>query len=154
MLGQFVRQRLMVGHCHPLCSVARYPEHRIRSIPTMGDARSDTGSSEQPRLLDHVRDAIRRKHYSDRTEEVYVLWIRKFVLLSGRRHPAEDVDFGYRQITVRDGKGAKGRVPMLPAQLVELPDALAQVSERAARVSVEIEKGRSRGPFRFRTRLV
>jgi integron integrase len=167
-----------------------------------------------------VRDAVRRLHYSPRTEETYVQWIKRFIYFSGKRHPAglgaaevtaflnylsreravaaatqnqalsallflyrevigkplpwldeldrargpkrvptvltraeverllscmraskwlmasllygsglrlreclklrvKDVDFGYRQIVVRDGKGAKDRVTMLPASLVE-----------------------------------
>ena len=41
----------------------------------------------QPRLLDHVRDRIRRKHYSIGTEETYVDWIRRFVLHHNKRHP-------------------------------------------------------------------
>jgi integron integrase len=212
---------------------------------------------EGPRLLDLVRDAIRRRHYSLRTEESYVHWIKRFIYFSGRRHPGElgapevtaflnhlarersvaastqnqalsallflyrealgtplpwldeleraqrparlptvltwlevrqllgrmrgtrwlmasllygaglrlrecltlrvkDVDFGYRQIVVRDGKGFKDRVTMLPAPLaeplerqiaharevherdlaaghgaVELPDALARKYPRA-----------------------
>jgi integron integrase len=32
---------------------------------------------------------VRRKHYSQRTEESYVYWIRKFILFHGKRHPAE-----------------------------------------------------------------
>ena len=43
----------------------------------------------KPRLLDRVREAIRRKHYSRRTEETYVHWIRRFIYHSGRRHPSE-----------------------------------------------------------------
>lgn len=44
----------------------------------------------QPRkLLDQVRDAIRRKHYSIRTEEAYVDWIRRFILFHGKRHPRD-----------------------------------------------------------------
>jgi len=204
-----------------------------------------------------VRDAIRRRHYSERTEETYVHWIKRFIFFSGKRHPAElggeevtaflnylarertvaaatqnqalsallflykevlgqplpwldglerakrparvpsvltreevrgllahmrgskwlmasllygaglrlreclklrvkDVDFGYRQIVVRNGKGAKDRVTMLPASVVaplqahlervrklherdvargygdvELPDALARKYPRA-----------------------
>jgi integron integrase len=175
----------------------------------------------RPRLLDVVRQAIRRRHYSYRTEETYLHWIRRFILFSGKRHPRElgerevtaflndlvarrhvaaatqnqalaallflykevlvqplpwlealehakqpvrrptvltaaeaqqllsrlrgtrwlmasllygaglrlreclklrvkDVDFGYRQILVRDGKGGKDRVTMLPAVIVEL----------------------------------
>jgi integron integrase len=42
-----------------------------------------------PRLLDQVRDAVRRLHYSIRTEEAYVKWIRRFILFHGRRHPLE-----------------------------------------------------------------
>jgi len=179
-----------------------------------------TDDAKPPRLLDQVRNAIRRRNYSYRTEEAYVHWIRRFIYFSGRRHPAElgaaevtafvshlarerdvaaatqnqalsallflykevlgqplpwldelerakrparlptvltreeverllaamrgtkwlmasllygsglrlteclklrvkDIDFGYGQILVRDGKGAKDRVTMLPASLVE-----------------------------------
>ena len=42
-----------------------------------------------PRLLDQVRDAIRTKHYSFRTEKAYVGWIRRFIVFNGTRHPAE-----------------------------------------------------------------
>jgi integron integrase len=173
-----------------------------------------------PRLLDRVRDAIRRKHYSYRTEQTYLHWIKRYIWFHDRRHPSEmgagevtaflthlarerdvaastqnqalsallflyqevleiklpwmdgierakrpvrvpvvltvaevkallarldgtkwlmagllygaglrlreclklrvkDVDFDYRQISVRDGKGGKDRVTMLPAELVE-----------------------------------
>ena len=41
------------------------------------------------RLLDQVRARIRVKHYSIRTEETYVDWIRRFVLHFGKRHPRE-----------------------------------------------------------------
>jgi integron integrase len=41
------------------------------------------------KLLDQVRDAIRLKHYSYRTEETYVQWIRRFILFHSKRHPAE-----------------------------------------------------------------
>ena len=211
----------------------------------------------KPKLLDQVRNAIRRKHYSLRTEEIYVHWVKRFIYFSGKRHPAglgepevtaflnhlavvrdvaastqnpalsallflyrevlvqplpwldgldrakrparmptvltaaevhrllaamrgtkwlmasllygaglrlreclklrvKDIDFGYGQILVRDGKGAKDRVTMLPASVVaplkahlllakelrvrdlaagygdvELPDALARKYPRA-----------------------
>lgn len=44
---------------------------------------------QQPRLLDQLRDCIRVKHYSIRTEEAYVDWCRRFVLWHGKRHPRE-----------------------------------------------------------------
>jgi len=43
----------------------------------------------QPRLLDQVRDFIRRLHYSIRTEQTYVNWIRRFILFHRKRHPKE-----------------------------------------------------------------
>jgi len=180
----------------------------------------DIATTKPPRLLEQLRDAIGRLHYSPRTEETYVYWAKRFIYFSGKRHPAElgatevtaflnylardrevaaatqnqalsallflykevlaqplpwldgldrakqpvrlptvltrdevlrllarmegvkwlmasllygaglrlreclklrvkDIDFGYRQILVRDGKGAKDRVTMLPASVVE-----------------------------------
>ncbi|MBI3607647.1 MAG: integron integrase [Nitrospirae bacterium] len=181
---------------------------------------TDSGTLQKPRLLDRLRDAIRVRHYSIRTEQAYLQWVRRFIFFHNKRHPDEmgrpeveaflthlavegrvaaatqnqalnaivflykqvlkrevgqfeklvwakrnprvpvvltisevtavlnhiegvvalmarllygsglrlmeccqlrvkDVDFDYRQITVRDGKGAKDRVTMLPASLVE-----------------------------------
>jgi len=177
-------------------------------------------SDSRPRLLDSVRAAIETRHYSRRTQETYVQWIKRFIIFSGKRHPRElgapevtaflshlavagqvaastqnqalaallflyrevideplpwlndivrakrpvrkpsvltadeaqrllsqmrgpkllmasllygaglrlreclglrvkDVDFGYRQIFVRDGKGGKDRITVLPAPIVE-----------------------------------
>jgi integron integrase len=174
----------------------------------------------RPRFLDVVREAIRRRHYSYRTEQSYLHWIKRFIIFSGKRHPRElaaaevtaflndlatkchvaaatqnqalaallflykeviaeplpwldevvhakrpirrptvltsseaqqllahlrgtrwlmasllygaglrlreclqlrvkDVDFGYRQILVRDGKGGKDRVTILPGSVIE-----------------------------------
>jgi integron integrase len=180
-----------------------------------------TGSpANPPRLLDQVRDAIRRRHYSIRTEHAYIDWIKRFILFHHKKHPRDmgapeverflthlavdrnvavstqnqalsallflykdvlgihlpwlseiqrakkprrlpvvltveevrrvlarldgqhglmaallygaglrllecvrlrvkDVDFGYRQITVRDGKGGKDRMTMLPEAAIE-----------------------------------
>ena len=174
----------------------------------------------EPRLLDRLRGAIQRRHYSRRTEEAYVHWTRRYIYFHGKRHPSElgeaavtaflnhlasdrkvaastqnqalsallflykealgmeldwldglvrakrpqrlpvvltksevgnllqgldgtprlmaellygtgmrlmeclrlrvkDVDFGYRQVLIRDGKGEKDRITMLPQSLVE-----------------------------------
>lgn len=40
-------------------------------------------------LLDVVRDAIRVRHYSRKTEQAYTHWVKRFVLWSGRRHPRD-----------------------------------------------------------------
>jgi len=43
----------------------------------------------EPRLLDRVRDAIRTRHYSYRTEQAYVYWVKDFVRFHGLRHPVQ-----------------------------------------------------------------
>jgi len=49
----------------------------------------------KPKLLDQVREAIRTRHYSVRTEEAYVSWTKRFILFYGKRHPLE---MGQREI--------------------------------------------------------
>ena len=44
---------------------------------------------ETPRLLVRVRDKIRLKHYSIRTEQAYTDWVKRFILFHQKRHPAE-----------------------------------------------------------------
>ena len=45
-------------------------------------------AAESPKLLDCVRQTLRARHYSRRTEEAYVAWIRRFILFHGKRHPS------------------------------------------------------------------
>jgi hypothetical protein len=40
-----------------------------------------------PKLLDQVRDKLRVKHYSIRTEQTYVDWIKRFIFFHGKWHP-------------------------------------------------------------------
>lgn len=50
----------------------------------------DSPSAPQPpKLLDQVRDRIRVKHYSIRTETQYLQWIRRFILFHDKRHPRD-----------------------------------------------------------------
>lgn len=49
----------------------------------------------QPRLLDLMRDELRSRHYSARTERAYCLWVKRFVQFHSLRHPA---DMGAREI--------------------------------------------------------
>ena len=60
-----------------------------------------------PRLLDAVRQAIRLRHYSHRTEEAYVAWIRRVIVSNGTRHPRE---MGEAEVTAfLSGLAARGR---------------------------------------------
>ena len=52
-------------------------------------AEGDAPLARRPRLLEQVRDALRVRHYSRRTERAYVGWIRRYILFHGKRHPAE-----------------------------------------------------------------
>ncbi len=45
--------------------------------------------SPKPKLLDQVRQAIRTRHYSGKTEKAYVHWIRRFIFFHSKRYPAE-----------------------------------------------------------------
>jgi integron integrase len=50
--------------------------------------RADPGVA-APRLMAQVRDRIRVKHYSRKTEAAYCGWIRRFILANDKRHPRE-----------------------------------------------------------------
>jgi hypothetical protein len=52
-------------------------------------AAESNGGVRPPRLLDRVRAANRLRHGSRSTEKSYVGWIRRFILLHGKRHPAQ-----------------------------------------------------------------
>ncbi len=41
------------------------------------------------KLLDQVRELIRRKHYSIRTQQAYFLWIKRYILFHDKRHPRD-----------------------------------------------------------------
>ena len=44
---------------------------------------------QSPKLLERVCEAIRTRHYSLRTEDTYLRWIKRFILFHGKRHPRE-----------------------------------------------------------------
>ncbi len=87
------------------------------------------------KLIDQVIDVIRKKHYSIRTEEAYVQWIKRFIYFHGKRHPkdmreteisqyisylasvADVAASTQNQVIVRDGKGQIDRITMLSENL-------------------------------------
>ena len=60
-----------------------------RGSPAQVPAINTATTSQKPKLLDQVRRAIRARHYSPRTEETYVHWIKRFIFFHNKRHPAE-----------------------------------------------------------------
>ena len=77
--------------------------------------------SEPPRLLDRVRAEIRTRHYSRRTEEAYVLWIRRFILFHNKRHPSsmggDEVNAFVSKLAVEDNVSAATQGQALSALL-------------------------------------
>ena len=56
-------------------------------------------SMSSPKLLDQVRMVARLKHFSLRTEQAYVGWIRRFIRFHNKRHPAEMAEPKIRAFT-------------------------------------------------------
>jgi integron integrase len=46
-------------------------------------------SPKPPKLLDRVRAEIRTRHYSIRTEQAYIDWIKRFIIFNGKQHPKD-----------------------------------------------------------------
>ena len=44
---------------------------------------------QKPKLLDRLREALRSRHYSRRTEQTYCHWIKRFIFFHNKRHPVE-----------------------------------------------------------------
>jgi site-specific recombinase XerD len=78
-------------------------------MPNMPPSLPNPVSPRNPRLLDEVRTVIRLKHYSIRTEQAYIHWIRRFILYHQKRHPREMAEtevVDFLSHLARDGKVA------------------------------------------------
>jgi len=67
----------------------RFRASACHSQPRHGVALPDAGSGPKLKLLDQVRHLIRARHYSRRTEEAYVHWIRRYIVFHKKTHPSE-----------------------------------------------------------------
>jgi len=56
---------------------------------SMPDCQTSAPSLPPVKLLDQVRDRIRRLGYAKRTEVSYVHWIKRYIVFHGKRHPNE-----------------------------------------------------------------
>lgn len=79
-------RRCIVGDCHSWRALV--PIDRFPRIPA-----SHLSGPEQParrfRLMETVREQLRVRRYSVRTEQAYVYWIRRYVVHHDRRHPRD-----------------------------------------------------------------
>ena len=62
------------------------PDHRLFHAAF---SPSVSVATQPPKLLNRMRDHLRTRHYSIRTETAYVDWARRFILFHGKRHPQE-----------------------------------------------------------------
>ncbi len=81
-----------------------------------------------PTLVDRVRALLRARHYSYRTEEAYVAWVKRFIRFNGMRHPRHlgevEVNAFLTQLAVRDKVAASTQTQALSALLFLFQDVL------------------------------
>jgi integron integrase len=116
--------------------IVRVPQERAlaagRGEPLPAAASHAAGAilPARPRLLSRVRSAIRERHFSPRTEEAYVHWIRRFIVFSGLRHPAdlgaEHLSAFLNALAVRDQVAASTQNQALAALLFLYRQVLGQ----------------------------
>jgi Phage integrase, N-terminal SAM-like domain len=77
----------LIDHRRVLKASPRRPK---RACLSSHDVSKETTIQQRPKkLLDHVRDAIRLKHYSPHTEHAYVTWIKRYIFFHDKRHPKD-----------------------------------------------------------------
>lgn len=90
---------------------------------------SETTAQPAPRLLDLLRERIRARHYSLRTEQAYVHWAKRFILYHHKRHPKEmgaaEVEAFLSHLANEGGVSASTHQQALSALLFLYKDALA-----------------------------
>jgi integron integrase len=108
--------------------------------------------SERPKkLLDRVRDVIRLKHYSIRTEQAYVDWIKRFIFFHDKRHPQEmggaEIEAFLTHLAVERNVAASTQNQALCALLFLYRDVLRQ------QLDYPIDAIRAQKPIRLPTVL-
>lgn len=95
--------------------------HGKDAVLSGGSRDREDGAARPPRLLEQVRARCRVKHYSLRTERVYLYWIRRFIVENGRRHPrdmgAAEVEAFLSRLATRDDVAASTQNQALSALL-------------------------------------
>lgn len=82
---------------------------KIRQVKVQSENKGNS-----PKLLDQVRQVIRTKHYSYRTEKLYVGWIRQYIMFHWKKYPNEMGESEINQFIIWEAKVAKYRRTTLP----------------------------------------
>ena len=84
----------VVSYYFPL-DISKLILRRLLGPPKISRMESVKSAPRQPKLLDQLRERIRVRHYSIRTEQAYVGWSRRFILWHGKRHQR---DMGAKEV--------------------------------------------------------
>jgi integron integrase len=114
-------------------------------------SQSPSPTQHPPKLLDQVRYTLRRKHYSYRTEQAYVHWIKRFILFHDKRHPkdmgAPEIEAFLTHLAAEEKVAASTQNQALSALLFLYREVLKQP------VGDEIHAARAKRPKRLPTVL-
>ena len=90
----------------------------------------DPYKNKKPRLLDQVGNVIRVKHYSIRTEQSYVQWIRRYILFHNKKHPKDmgekEINAFLKHLAVNRNVSASTQTQALSAILFLYKEVLGQ----------------------------
>ena len=96
----------------------------------MSKSSSQQPPQRPPKLLDRVRQVLRRKHYSYRTEQSYIQWIKRYILFHNKRHPKEmgapEIEAFLTHLAVEENVAASTQNQALSALLFLYRDVLGQ----------------------------
>ena len=92
----------------PSNPIGRYPGH----VPA---------ATAKPKLLNRLREALRSRHYSRRTEQSYCHWVKRFIFFDTKRQPADMAEAGINaflnHMAVKDRVSASTQTQALSAVL-------------------------------------
>jgi len=90
----------------PSKPVGRYPDRAPAATP-------------KPKLLDRLREALRSRHYSRRTEQSYCQWVKRFIFFHNKRHPVDmaeaEINAFLSHLAVKDRVSASTQTQALSA---------------------------------------
>ncbi len=98
-----------------------FPKSEAKLSPLVLAPAGAPPPSRQPKLLDRLRDALRARHYSPRTEQSYRHWVKRFIFFHQVRHPAEmaepEINAFLTHLAVREKASASTQNQALSALL-------------------------------------
>ena len=91
----------------------------ILPIPVSRYPRIAPASAQKPKLLDRLREALRSRHYSRRTEQSYCQWVKRFIFFHNKRHPVDmaeaEINAFLSHLAVKDRVSASTQTQALSA---------------------------------------